>query len=238
MSDMSFTWKGKSSAEMGVVVRRLPPQSIPQRRSEEHTVPGRSGFLHIEDGAYEEVIKPIECYLPYEQGTPIKPLSEIRAWLTGTDWLMVSNVPYRKYKATILSAVQFDAWVPGFGDLIFAVYFNAYPYGYHVPTPANYVWGSGGGNANNPGTAESEPTITISGNGNITLMVGQQIVTLDGVVGSITLNSELKEAYSGNTLENRKMTGEFPLLYPGGNPVSASGSVTGITVAPNWRDIG
>ena len=87
----------------------------------------------------------------------------------------------------------------------------------------------------NPGSVYSEPVITVYGSGDITLMVGTAIVELEGVSGSITLDSELQEAYSGTTGMNSAMSGEFPILKPGMNAVSWSGEVTKVEVKPNWR---
>ena len=81
----------------------------------------------------------------------------------------------------------------------------------------------------------SEPIITVYGTGDITLMVGTVIVELEGISGSITLDSELQEAYSGTTSMNSAMSGEFPILKPGVNAISWTGNVTRIEVKPNWR---
>lgn len=45
----------------------------------------------------------------------------------------------------------------------------------------------------------------------------------------------LKEAYKGNTLMNDHMSGDFPVLKPGLNAISWTGTVTQVTVKPNWR---
>ena len=81
----------------------------------------------------------------------------------------------------------------------------------------------------------SEPVITVYGTGDITLMVGTVIVELEGVSGSVTLDSELQESYTGTTSMNSAMSGEFPLLKPGMNAISWSGEVTKVEVKPNWR---
>ena len=53
--------------------------------------------------------------------------------------------------------------------------------------------------------------------------------------GSIVLDCALKEASLGNALMNDHMTGEFPVLKPGANAVSWSGTVTKVEIKPNWR---
>ena len=81
----------------------------------------------------------------------------------------------------------------------------------------------------------SEPVITVYGTGDITLMVGTIVVELEGVSGSITLDSELQEAYSGTTDMNSAMSGEFPLLKPGMNAISWTGEVSKVEIQPRWR---
>ena len=87
----------------------------------------------------------------------------------------------------------------------------------------------------NPGSVYSEPVITVYGTGDITLMVGTTIVELEGISGSVTLDSELQEAYSGATGMNSAMSGEFPLLKPGMNAISWTGEVSKVEIQPRWR---
>ena len=66
-------------------------------------------------------------------------------------------------------------------------------------------------------------------------MVGTTIVELEGVSGSIVLDSVLQEPYQGTTLMNDRMNGEFPALKPGANAISWTGAVTKAVVRPNWQ---
>ena len=73
------------------------------------------------------------------------------------------------------------------------------------------------------------------GSGTITLMVGTTIVELENISGSVTVDSVVQEAYKGQTLMNDHMSGDFPILRPGMNAISWSGSVTRVVIQPNWR---
>ncbi len=79
---------------------------------------------------------------------------------------------------------------------------------------------------------------TYFGSGETTLMVGLYIVELEGISGSITLDSPLMEAYSGATSSNENMSGDFPTLAPGMNVVSWSGGVAKVGIEPNWGYFG
>lgn len=72
----------------------------------------------------------------------------------------------------------------------------------------------------NLGGVYSEPILTVTGSGNITLMMGMTIVELENIPGRIVIDSVLQEAYQDTTLINDHMTGEFPVLKPGANAIS------------------
>lgn len=65
-------------------------------------------------------------------------------------------------------------------------------------------------------------------------MVGMTIVELENISGSIVIDSVLQEAYQGSTLMNDHMSGDFPVLKPGANAFSWTGTVTRVVVRPNW----
>ena len=79
--------------------------------------------------------------------------------------------------------------------------------------------------------------ITVNGTGEMSLMVGTQIVELSDIASSITIDSELQEAYYDSTSMNECMSGEFPRLQPGMNAISWSGDVTSVVIQPNWRTL-
>ena len=68
-------------------------------------------------------------------------------------------------------------------------------------------------------------------------MVGMAIVELENISGSIVIDSVLQKAYQGTTLMNDHMNGEFPVLKPGANAISWTGTVTKVVVRPNWRSL-
>ncbi len=50
---------------------------------------------------------------------------------------------------------------------------------------------------------------------------------------TIVIDSVLQEAYQGTILMNDHMNGEFPVLKPGANAISWTGTVTKVIVRPN-----
>ena len=87
----------------------------------------------------------------------------------------------------------------------------------------------------NPTGIQARPLITITGSGDITLLIGTQIIQLSGIEDGIVLDSELQEVYWNDTLKNSCMTGEFPVLGEGNTAVSwTGGSISEVRVTPRW----
>ena len=218
------------------MVKSLPPVYTPQLRDESVIIPGRSGALHLQDGAYEEQLMMIEGYLPYEQGVKVSPLETIKEWLTGTGDLTLSDRPQRKYRARIIDSIAFTPWVVGFADRMFSVSFWADPFAYEDPAsqlllyePFTLV---------NPSVIPAEPVITVRGSGTVVLAVGDVSVTLENVSGSVTIDSEARLAYVSGASTPVAITLNdevWPVLGPGGSRISWSGGVSQVVVQPNWR---
>lgn len=90
------------------------------------------GALHRQDGAWDEIILPVECYLPYEQGVAVAALETLAAWLQGMDFLTLSNRPGRRFRARLTDPVTLTPLVEGFADRIFALNFWADPFAYEA----------------------------------------------------------------------------------------------------------
>jgi predicted phage tail component-like protein len=85
----------------------------------------------------------------------------------------------------------------------------------------------------NRGNVVSRPTVTVYGSGNVELAINAVTVlsfSIEG--GSITIDAEEMNAYRGNELMNRHVTGDYAdlRLNVGENVLSWNGDVTGIRV--------
>lgn len=224
----------------GIVTTILPPIVTAAKRDEPQVIPGRSGSLHMQDGAYEQILKPCSVYLPYEQGVTVAALNAIRAWLTGYGTVSFSNDPGREYRGHIVSKIDWNEWLNGFEDREAQIIWECEPYAYHTNAQTFSV-STSGQTVNNPGTAEARPLLAVTGSGDVELMVGLGIVQLVGMSGTVYIDCEAEECYSlsGTVRVNKNgiMGGEFPTIPTGTSLISWTGSVTGISVTPHWRDI-
>ena len=158
----------------------------------------------------------------------------IAAWLKGNGTVTFANRIGGYYKARIANQIPFEKVLRGNPHCTFAVNFRCHPF-FYADSAANITVTTSGTLITNPGSVYSEPILTVTGSGDITLMVGTTVVRLTGISGSIVIDSALQEAYSSNTLMNTHMSGDFPVLKPGANAISWTGSVTKVAIQPNWR---
>jgi len=226
-----FFWNGVDCRTYGIHVTEQPPITIPLERSTQTNVPGRPGSLTQLEGedVYDDMILTATCFISDPAQIPA-----IAAWLKGSGTVTFANRTGGYYKARIANQIPFEKVLRGNPHCTFAVNFRCYPFWYQENVADISVTASGT-TVNNPGSVYSEPLITVTGSGDITLMVGTTIVELTGISGSIVLDCALKEAYKGTTLMNDHMTGEFPVLKPGMNAISWTGTVTKIVISPRWR---
>lgn len=226
-----FWWAGESASAHGLYVEEITPPIRPATRQTRQPIPGRDGYLTIGDSALGECMRYANCYLidyGYRDG--------VLAWLRGTGNVVFGTDPDRYCKATVLDQLAFVDEKPG-NSLIVA--FACQPYRYIHPSPPTQTFTASPGSINNPGTAEAEPIITVVGSGDITLTIGSKSVTVTGLASSITIDVPAGRAYNGTTaLDSTVSRDAFPLTIPPGiSAVSWTGTVTSVSIQPNWRYI-
>ena len=219
-------FKDIDSRELGLFMERCPEKISPKRRDETFTVPGRHGNLTTTDGAFDSYIRSAEFIVKDE-----KRIDEICAHFKGSGWLIFSNEPDRKYKARVANQIEFSHVIRHFKR--FVVEFEVQPFGYDVFEQT--ITKTAPFSLFNIGTFESEPIITLFGNGNITLYVNNKSIYLKEITDKIIIDSEMKNAYHNSVSLNYKMSGDFPILSVGENNISWIGDVIKLETQPNWR---
>ena len=226
-----FLWNGVDCRTYGIHVTEQPPITIPLERSTQTNVPGRPGSLTQLEGedVYDDMILTATCFISDPAQIPV-----IAAWLKGSGTVTFANRTGGYYKARIANQIPFEKVLRGNPHCAFSVNFRCFPFWYQEDA-ASITVNTSGTIVTNPGSVYAEPILTVYGSGDITLMVGTTIVELEDISGSLVLDCALKEAYLGNALMNDHVAGDFPVLKPGANAISWSGTVTKVEIKPNWR---
>ena len=232
-----FEWNGVKCTDYGIYVTEQPPSTIPEERVTFTNIPGRSGSLTTLEGdyVYEDLVLTATCVI----SDPDRIL-EIAGWLRGSGTVTFANRDGGFYYARVVNQIPFEKILRGNPHRSFAVNFRCKPFWYEADVPVKNIQPGSGSTSGyvtmqNPGNVPSEPIITVTGSGEITLIVDMTIVELSDVNGEITIDSVLQEAYSGITSMNSSMSGDFPTLPPGNSTISWTGNVTYLKVEPNWR---
>jgi len=222
---------------MGVHVLEQPPPTMPNERVTFTSIPGRSGSLTTLEGdnVYDDLVLTATCIIAEPDRIP-----DVCAWLRGSGTVTFANRDGGFYYARVINQIPFEKILRGNPHRTFAVNFRCKPFWYQSDVAPQNIQPASGSTSGyvtmqNPGNVPSEPIITVTGIGEITLIVDMTIVELSDVNGEITIDSVLQEAYSGTTSMNNCMSGDFPTLPPGNSTISWTGNVTYLTVEPNWR---
>lgn len=227
-------WKTIDSTTInGLVICELPPITKPKMRVLETTIDGVDGSI-IEDLGYESYDKTIKIGLSKNYD-----INEIIEYFSGEGNLILSNekmgngkFPY--YKAKIIEQIDYERLLR---FKTANVKFRVQPYKYLFNEKTQTIT-ENGSKVNNQGLEVSKPKMTIFGSGTIQLSVNNLLVfeyTFPEDETSVVIDSENQDAYLGNVLKNRNMTGEFPILNPGENTISWDGNITKIEVDANSR---
>ena len=226
-------WKGINSRTVGITVTDLPEIILPEERVTFTDVPGLSGSLAQTEGVdvYKDITLAVKCYCP--DPTPAA-VTAIAAYFRGAGRLELPNRPDGYYEARVVNQIPFAKILRGNAPRTFTVNFRCKPFLHLYSGETAQTITSGNFLLNTTGI-QAKPLITITGSGDITLLVGTQIIELEVIEDGIILDSELQEAYWNDTLKNSCMTGEFPVLGEGNTAVSwTGGSISEVRVTPRW----
>lgn len=230
-----IVWAGKSSDDLHVVVERYPSQPRPQQRYEVQTVPGRNGALLLAENAYQNYTQPYDVYISAERiGLP-RAARAVAMWLcapTGYQRLEDSYEPDVFRLAYISNAQEISNILNRFGRA--TLEFNCKPQRWLKEGEQTVTLTQSGAVLYNPGM-EALPLITVYGAGPATLTAGGRTVQINSIDGSLTLDSDLQDAYKGIENKNNTISApEFPVLPPGESAVAWTGGIERVEVIPRW----
>ena len=212
----------------GLLIQNLPPISKPRQRVEIEEIDGRDGDIvtYLGYGAYDKQFK-IGLYGSYD-------VDEIINFFNSQGTVIFSNESDKYYNYQIIEQIDFDKLLR-FKEATVKIHVQPFKYSaednqkvFNVDSTTTSI------NIRNSGNIYSRPIITITGSGSIDLYLnGVQLFSINmGSYTSITIDTNLMNAYNGSTLLNRNVTGSYDnfKLNVGNNTISWSGAITQIEI--------
>ena len=195
-------------------------------------IEGRDGDVSDDIGyaAYDKMVK-IGLYNNYD-------VDKISHFFSGSGKVTFSNEPNKYYEAKISEQIDFERLVK---FRTATVKFHTQPFKYLVdekPTETEITDETKEIKVTNIGFEESKPIMTLFGKDTVEVSVNghaQFQINIDEEY--VTVNSKLQECYKDNmyNLKNHNMGGEFPVLQPGENVITWTGTLTKLIVYPESR---
>lgn len=212
----------------GLLIQNLPPISKPRQRVEIEEIDGRDGDIitYLGYGAYDKEFK-IGLYASYN-------VDEIISYFNSEGTVIFSNEEDKYYNYQIIEQIDFDKLLR-YKEATVKMHVQPFKYSaednqkvFSVDSTTTSI------SIRNSGNIYSRPVLTITGSGSIDLYLnGNQLFVINmGDYTSITIDTNLMNAYNGNTLLNRNVTGSYDnfKLNVGNNTISWSGSITQIEI--------
>lgn len=219
------------NAEYGVIVTRLPDIPAAEENGEWVAIPGADGERFVSDGALQSVTMTVPLWIP-----PTADVNAVTAWLSGAGDLRINDWPWT-WRARVEGQINLapcafnDGWTA-------SPVFKANPHRYLYPADDAIAIAASGTSLTGKGTAAAKPLVEITGSGDITLMIGDSTMLIDGLDGTLALDCDAKIAYSGAMLKGdlvEIVDGIWPTLQPTATLISWAGSISALKITPRWR---
>lgn len=230
-----FIFAGKSSKNFKIRIEKCPVIHTGQRAIEKITVPGRSGDLIFDTGAFANYTQPYEIYFNAKCIGSARGAAQIANWLLlprGYQRLDDTYSPETYRMASYIGPMEVENWMLTFGRA--TIEFDCKPQRFlkSGEFPIKIQSGQSLYNAWQPAL----PLIQITGTGDGQLVVGKSTVNITGMAGNLMLDSEVQNAYDGTTNKNNSISisGGFPVLEHGESLISYSGGITAVNITPRW----
>lgn len=229
---LSINWKGISSDTIpGLIICELPPITKPKMRTLITKIDGRDGDI-IEELGYESYTKSIKIGLARNFD-----INQVIKYFTGAGELVMSNEPDKIYNSQIIEKIDYEKLLR-FKTATIKFYTQPYKYKVNESQVVLNISGQTSVSVNNIGLEPSKPIIKLTGSGTVGISLNGSTLftyTFPANETEVIIDSLVEESYLNGVYKNRNMVGVFPVLEPGANTISWSGTLTKIEIQPKSR---
>ena len=233
-------FNGIPSTNYGIHVEKPPVYATPEHDYEVVHIPGRNGDLVIDNGSYHNVTRKYSISVGEIDGNFTTLAAGVSEWLhsaSGYVRLEDSYEPDYFRLAYYVADAEMENLFHQAGKM--SIEFNCKPARF-LKAGERAVPFTTAGSISNPTFQKSFPKLTVVVSGSGTLTIGDQTITISGLTNStrMVIDSELQDVYEEGSLTNLNskvsFSDGFPLLSPGVNTITFTGSITSVEVIPRW----
>lgn len=214
----------KSTDVKGLMIQSLPPITKPKVRTSKEEIDGRDGDIVTKLGyaAYDKEVS-VGLHGDFD-------IDDAISFFDSEGEVVFSNERDKYYRYSILEQIDFERLIR---FRTAKVKMHVQPFKYDAVDRVFEAVGQKSVTLRNRGNIASRPTVTVYGSGTVSLSVNAvTVLSMSIGDGYITIDSEEMNAYHGDTLMNRYVSGDCSdlKLNVGENVISCSGNVTEIKV--------
>lgn len=218
-------------SDLSLSLSERPPIPTPEQDTEHIEVRGRNGSLTKKYG-----FKDIEYKLTFDFLEDVnfkQAFRQAKQVIFNATKLSFDDDPEIYYKIKSVSIEDAANDIAEYGS--FTVTFTLDPFAYEE---TDIITVSQQTTLNNPGY-EAAPYIKCYAAGNGNIYLGEQVIAIKDINGTIEMDSELMNAYRNDdgliTNLNNHMIGDFLLIPPGSSTISFDGAISKLEIDPRWR---
>ena len=230
------TFNGVSSKDLGIQVEHPPGYQTPVKDYDKIHVPGKNGDVIIYKGSYKNVSRTYDIAIGDLERDYTEMANSVSEWLNSTNGYARLEDSYEPeyYRLAIYEESMSLSNLFHHGGRA-TINFNCKPQRF-LKSGDNKIITSSNTSFKNPTKFTSLPIITVRGNGSAELQVGNYHVSISEIGGSVVIDSEIQDCYTGTINKNPyvTLTNGYPKLESGVNEISFSGDITEVEVIPKW----
>jgi phage-related protein len=203
---------------------------------EAQTIPGRNGDLIWETGSYENRSGSASCFcLQKDVENAISFAGRFLMGKNGYRRLETSDDPDHYWLARVENSPQIAMRLRTLAP--FDIGFDCKPQRF-VKDGENAVVFTASGTIFNQYGQTALPLITVYGNGTGRLTIGDCVVEIKALDGTLYLDSDTQNAYNDSANQNMNINAPtFPVLNDGETPISFSGGIKSVEIVPRWWEL-
>lgn len=228
-----FTWGGETSSSKGLTIESCPRFGAGQRIVSKTTIPGKSGDLVFDTGAFSNYTQSYEIWFRDKKSGMISAAKDIATWLLsplGYQKLEDSYNPDVFRMAVFTGPIEVENWMLTYGRA--TIEFDCMPQRW-LKSGQNPISILSGQSVLNQWQS-TKPLLILSGNGQV--QIGNSVIEISGTNGQFYIDCDTENAYQGteNINSNIEVVNNiFPVLSKGQTQITYTG-IDDLQIIPRW----